>query len=158
MTDKRDEYLSPEELDTLIRQVETREMLQAPSYLKDEILLCVKEKAALPGSWENTAQERNGKRLPILRGIISNDRKKRELLAYSLRVGLAAAAAILMLFWMPFGEYSGNGYGKLAAGTEYQSPSGRTVRALNEHSNELCRKLNSAANWLVAGEKNRNGM
>ena len=38
MDEKRQEYLSDAELDELIHQVEEREMLQAPSYLKGEIL------------------------------------------------------------------------------------------------------------------------
>lgn len=136
MDSLKEGYLSSEELDALIRQVETQEMLQAPSYLKEEILLCVKEETGQNGP---------------------GDRKKRELFAYSLRVGLAAAAAIAMLFLMPVEEYRRNGYVDRTVYTEYRSPSGRAARTLKEHSNELCRKLNAASNWLVPGERGRSG-
>ena len=68
-------YLSEEELDALIRQVESREMLHAPIHLKDNVM----------------AQIRNEKR----------SMKSRQILVYRVKVLAAMAAALMLVILMP---------------------------------------------------------
>lgn len=79
---KKNEYLSDDELFQLIAEVEENEMIQAPFYLKQEILHRVEEE--------------------------SKDRRKKkqksaniQFLTFSLKVAVATAASIAVLFLTP---------------------------------------------------------
>lgn len=86
------EYLSDEELQRLIDEAERAPLLAAPSYLKTEILQKADRMALQP------AQKRGRPMLP----------PSWQFAVYSLKVGLAAAAAVLVLLYIPMkpGEFS----------------------------------------------------
>ena len=68
-------YLSKEELDELIRQVESKEMLHAPVHLKDNVMAQIKsEKRSI---------------------------KSRQILVYRIKVLAAMAAALMLVILMP---------------------------------------------------------
>ena len=68
-------YLSEEELDELIRQVESQEMLHAPIHLKDNVMAQIKsEKRSI---------------------------KSRQILVYRIKVLAAMAAALMLVILMP---------------------------------------------------------
>ena len=81
------EYLSDEELQRLIDEAESAPLLAAPSYLKTEILYKTDRIMAqpVPGSYAPTLP-------PSWRFVF-----------YSLKVGIASAAAVLMLLCIPMG-------------------------------------------------------
>ncbi|MDO5345057.1 MAG: hypothetical protein Q4E91_04875 [Lachnospiraceae bacterium] len=148
MNEERQEYLSDAELDALIRQVEKQEMLRAPSYLKNEILLSTRRETAAVDQRQEAFRKnryRNGRQENL-----SLEKRKREFLFYSLRVSLAAAAAVVMLFALPISEAGGNRGGFIAAQEESARPSSRMVQSLSEHSTQFCRKLNSVSTRLVS--------
>lgn len=87
---KKNEYLSEDELLELIAHVEENEMIQAPFYLKQEILQRVEEE-----SLDKT----------------KNSQKKSaniQFLTFSLKVALATAASIAVLFLVPAESESSN--------------------------------------------------
>ena len=71
-------YLSEEELNALIRQVESQEMIHAPVHLKADVI-------------EQIRRERRGA-------------KKRQVFAYRAKVLVAMAAALTLLILMPDGR------------------------------------------------------
>ena len=129
MDEIKTEYLSEEELNDLICQVEEKEMLRAPAYLKRETLQQIRQENRL-----------------LCPAPVLEKRRRRDLTLYSLKVGIAAAAAIAALFLMPAG---GEG-GKLWSGET--NGSGAVVEHLSEKSDLLCQKLNTVSTWLVSGK------
>lgn len=89
MENHDEQYLSEEELERLISQVEQESMLQAPSYLKDEILTSL------------AAQDEKMKQLQGKAEPYNRSRYKRQLWFYSAKVAIGAAAALLMLWITP---------------------------------------------------------
>lgn len=75
-------YLSDEELEALIQEVEAKELISAPALLKEKILF----QAAV----EESKKERKKKRS-----------KQTRLFAYTAKVALATAAALIILFSVP---------------------------------------------------------
>lgn len=137
MDKERESYLSDAELSALIEQVEEREMLKAPSYMKDEIL------------FRRDASMR--KIMPIPVPPLTQRQRKRELFFYSLKVGLAGAAAIVMVFLFPVTE-SGEGFplakGNWPDGAKRQNA---VVERLNERTDMICERLDEVSAWLVSG-------
>lgn len=137
MNKERREYLSDAELDALIRQVEEKEMLRAPVYMKDEIL------------FRRDAGMR--KIMPIAVPPLTRRQRKRELFFYSLKVGLAGAAAIAMVFLLPMAE-SGEGFP--LAGRGWPDDTRRqnvVVERLSERTDTICDRLDEVSNWLISG-------
>ena len=77
MMEQRRSYLTDDELDRLIADVECQGLLQSPSYLRNEVL----------AGTENSLQKR-----------------KLQFYIYSVKVCAAAAAAIFVLFTIPAGQ------------------------------------------------------
>ncbi|MBQ8821712.1 MAG: hypothetical protein IJZ82_03650 [Lachnospiraceae bacterium] len=76
MTEQKWNYLTDEELEKLIQDVENRGMLSCPSYVRGEIL------------------QKTG---------VSLEKRKMQFYLYSAKVCAAAAAAIFLLFTIPAG-------------------------------------------------------
>lgn len=74
MTEQKMNYLTDEELEKLIKDVEMHGMLECPSYVRQETLQ---------------------------RAKVSLRKRKQQLYIYSLKVWAASAAAILLLFSLP---------------------------------------------------------
>lgn len=85
----KEEYMSEEELEQLIEEVEQGAMLRAPAYLKEQIL--------------KEIQNTELKQTPSVRPSATEYRKniRKQLLVYELKVAGLVAAAILMLFLLP---------------------------------------------------------
>ena len=77
-------YLSEDELNALIKQVESQEMIHAPVHLKADVI-------------EQIKRERRGA-------------KKRQVFAYRAKVLVAMAAALTLLILMPDGRTESMGY------------------------------------------------
>ena len=82
MREHRTDYLSEEELLTLINEVEQKEMFKAPQYLEEKILNSVKRQDQIVEYKDKISA-------------------KRKLMTYSLKVMVAAAAAIALLIVVP---------------------------------------------------------
>lgn len=89
MEHHEEQYLSEEELERLIFQVEQESMLQAPSYLKEEILTSLAEQDAKMKQLQKKAEPNN------------RSRYNRQLWFYSAKVAIGAAAALFMLWITP---------------------------------------------------------
>ena len=85
-------YLSEEELEKLIAEVETNSMLHAPHNLKDEILQAAEQER----SDLSAAKEITGKRSAVYQRS-----RRRAFFLYVLEVEAVSAAAIAMLFLTP---------------------------------------------------------
>ncbi len=85
----KESYLTDEELERLISQVEQEPMLQAPSYLKDEILNSLSEQDEEMQQWQAKAKPFNC------------SQSGKQLWLYSVKVAIGAAAALLMLWITP---------------------------------------------------------
>lgn len=103
-----DEYLTDKELEALIAEVEEQELICAPVELKERILSAVQEVSA--SSEGKDAGEDKPLEMadeiarPPEQGSpvrVPQRDKRRELLLYSMRVVLAAAASIAVLLAMP---------------------------------------------------------
>ncbi|MGN0483104.1 MAG: hypothetical protein ACI4HI_06100 [Lachnospiraceae bacterium] len=127
-------YLSDEELQNLIADVEAHHMLQAPSYLKAEIL--------------TQAQQMKEKQLPAVeqnrKPVQLRQKRKQQLFFYRLKVSAAAAAAILLLFCLPNVE-------KQLPQNFEQKPS--ITRRLAETSGNWCEQMNRFSDFLISGSK-----
>ena len=84
--DKLD-YLSDEELQCLIESIEQEELIQAPHYMKQSILDQVE------------SEER-------INAISTHRSSKVQLITSAMKVGVAAAAAIVLLVLIPVNDYS----------------------------------------------------
>lgn len=79
MEKKQLQYLSDNELEAMMEDVETHGLIEAPEHMKDNILQMLR-------------QEEN---------VMSEGYKKKSMLIYSIKVSLTAAAAILCIIFMP---------------------------------------------------------
>lgn len=135
MDENRQDYLSDEELTRMICQVEDHEMLRAPAYLRVETAAMLRR------------MSRQEKLVPFPAGRARQE-KKRELFFYSLKVGAAAAAAMIMLIGMPVGQMGTLPEG----GTERISSVSDSIAAgLGERMNRMSIGLGSLSDWLVSG-------
>lgn len=82
------DYLSDKELQSLIQNMEQEDMIHAPHYLKESILEKIK------------SEER-------VTSISSHRSSKVQLITYAMKVGVAAAAAIVLLLLIPVGDLGG---------------------------------------------------
>lgn len=117
---KQNDYLSEKELLSLIEDTEHHAMLQAPSYLKDEIMqemssINVREQESTDDDVDrqserqmNLTAKRQNEEISIKnenqRQIMAearNTNRRRTLMLYSLKVSAAMAAAILLLLLLP---------------------------------------------------------
>lgn len=132
-------YYDDVELEKLIAQVESKEMLSAPVYLKDEILNQISVNTELvselvseqakpvedsPGKWKN---------------IVAH----RQFIIYSLKIVAAAAAALFILVTVP-------------VGTGYEAPNNFRQRQLEREAesyikdkNEVIRQENADRNQIT---------
>ena len=140
MDENKTGYLTDEELNRLIDHVEQHEMLRAPSYLKAETMerleraLELQSRPVLP-------------RLPKTR-----NEKTRELFLYSLKVGAAAAAAIVMLFSVPVKEFEDLGRKTWNRREQTERIADTITRGLGEKTEELSRGLEAVSEWLIPGK------
>ena len=140
MDENKTGYLTDEELNRLISHVEKHEMLRAPYYLKAETMerleraLELQSRPVLP-------------RLPKTR-----KEKKRELFLYSLKVGAAAAAAIVMLFSVPVKEFEDLGRKTWNRREQTERIADTSTRGLGENTEELSRGLEAVSEWLIPGK------
>lgn len=93
---ERNAYLSEEELEQLIAQVEETELVAAPPELFENICKAISE------TQEDDRQQEVIKK-PFERKTERMKPPQNGLLAYSLRVGFSVAAALVLLFIMPRG-------------------------------------------------------
>lgn len=128
MEDKIKEYLSDEELEKLVLDVEAHSMLSAPSYLKDEIV-------------EQVVQEQKREKQKRIH-------KKLSLWLYSAEVGLVAAAAIAFMFLIPTENK------KPESGNHMEQESVSVINRINQKSNDLCGHLFEMTNQIVTWEEN----
>lgn len=138
MEGDRLDYLSDEELSRLICQVEDHEMLRAPAYLREETVSRMRQ---LSPAREHT----------LLPEAESAREKKRALIFYSLKVGAAAAAAIVMLFALPVREFESAQRGEPSRVSRI---SDQISENLGTRTNELSQKLGMVSGWLVSGDWN----
>lgn len=115
------EYLSDEELNELIKEVEESAMLTAPSYLREEIL----------------------KQIQVSQPKKSN---RQELFFYSLKVGFATAAAVAMLFVLPMGSRPTDGYD---IPTDKCQGFNKVSEKINEKTNWICEQIYSISNEMI---------
>lgn len=90
MQDDKTNYLSDEDLQSLIQSVEQEGMLHAPQYMKESILNQIQTKERVSD-------------------ISSHRSNNVQLITYTLKVGVAMAAAIALIVLVPvreFGRYS----------------------------------------------------
>lgn len=149
-------YLSEEELDSLIADVEKDGMVKAPVYLKQEIL----KKAVSDGKGKALSSEKK-------------TAARIQLFVYSAKIIAAAAAAVYCLILMPTSlnrstvspEHSIREQRIERDMAEYEKENGgetegevREKKSLtifvNEKSNEWCEKVNEFSNFLIMEEKN----
>lgn len=117
MEDKIKEYMSDEELEQLILNVEAHSMLSAPSYLKDEIM-------------EQLMSDKKAERKKYMR-------KRLSLWLYSAEVGIVAAAAILLLFLLPTESIDIEKYHDTSAISTINQKSNDLCGSLFEITNQL---------------------
>lgn len=91
MENLKEAYLTDEELERLIAQVEQEPMLQAPSYLKDEILNSLSEQDEKMQQWQEKLK------------LLNRSQSRKQLWLYSVKVAVGAAAALVMLWITPAG-------------------------------------------------------
>lgn len=131
MEDRIKEYMPDEELEQLIQEVEEKNMLSAPSYMKNEIMEQIYQ----------VHKEETHKNL----------QKKLSLLLYSMEVGVVAAAAVLLLFLIPVDNDDNRNIDRWA-GRKQETIS--VMSKLHEKSNDICGQVFQITNQLVIWEKN----
>lgn len=112
MTDYKMDYLTDDELEKLIADVETHGMLTAPSYLRDEVL----KKTEVPLY-----------------------KKKLQFYAYSFKVCAAAAAAIVLMFSIPMDRELPEVREETSITEELSRRAGSLCESLNDFSDMLIR-------------------
>lgn len=129
---ERKEYFSDEELEKLIAEVEGKDMLEAPVGMKDRIISKAREKKMLGITKE--------------KGISA----KAQLFKYQMKVGIATAAALLILFVVPMEiQIVRNSTSSTESYTRtYQSFTSKIVHK----SDRLCEKFFDFTNQLVGKE------
>lgn len=144
-------YLSDEELQSLIESIEQEELIHAPHYMKQSILEQVE------------SEER-------INAISSHRSSKVQLVTYALKIGVAAAAAIVLLVLIPVEDYGSfpDNEARYEEWLDYQNPiddKERYEEALVESSeyykenksiydttNEICSKILKKTNKLFGRE------
>lgn len=126
------EYLSNEELQQLIDETERAPLLAAPSYLKTEILDKADRLPFLPEPGKTAGR-------PMVPTSLS-------FVFYSLKVGFAVAAAVLMLVYVPLGR----GENPIPEPKFRVESSGRFfsdfTSAVNRKTNAFCNYLSDITN------------
>lgn len=125
-------YFSEEELEKLIADVELNHMLEAPTGMKDSIMSKARE--------ENILNIRKSTKTSA----------KMQLIKYQIKVGIATAAALLILFVAPL-EISMAGSNISSAESyskNYQSFTSKIARK----SDQLCEKFFDFTNQLISKE------
>lgn len=117
--ERRKDYLTEEELEKLILDVENQGMLSCPSYLRGEILQ---------------------------RTEVSLQKRKLQYYAYSIKVCVAAAAAIWFLFTVPIGNM-------LTPQTVAAREQVSFTDKLNRQTSVVCESLNDFSDMLILREK-----
>lgn len=152
MQEDKLDYLSDEELQSLIESIEQEDMIHAPHYIKQSILDQVE------------SEER-------ITAISSHRSSKVQLITYTMKVGVAAAAAIVLLVLIPVKDYGSfpDDETRYEEWLEYQNPiedKGRYEEDWDEKSseyykenksiydatNEICSKLLEKTNKLFGRE------
>lgn len=126
------EYFSEEELEKLIVDVELNHMLEAPTGMKDSIMSKARE--------ENILNIRKSTKTSA----------KMQLIKYQIKVGIATAAALVILFVAPL-EISMAGSNISSAESynkNYQSFTSKIARK----SDQLCEKFFDFTNQLISKE------
>lgn len=145
-------YLSDEELESLIESIEQEELIHAPHYMKQSILEQVE------------SEER-------INAISSHRSSKVQLVTYALKIGVAAAAAIVLLVLIPVKDYGSfpDNEARYEEWLDYQNPiddKERYEEALDKESseyykenksiydttNEICSKILKKTNKLFGRE------
>lgn len=137
MDPNRLEYLSEQELEQLILEVEAQELLQAPSYLRRE-----------------TMQKLQRKYDPI---VPFQKKNKGTMAIYRIKVGMAVAAALIVLCILPEGSISGNTderYPDLQEREWSYDPAddgGSSVaKQLRDTTDQICQSMQEISGWLVS--------
>lgn len=116
------EYLSDEELEAMIQEVEQYGMMEAPVQMKEKLLQVLQQ--------EETIQ----------RPQMSEWHKKRSMLIYSMKVSLTAAAAILCVIFMPL---------QMQQRQTGVQPKTSVTRQMKEASTHICEKMQNLSERLM---------
>ena len=119
--------MDDKQLQQMIQEIEAGEKLQAPSYLKGEILAAITEKKAKP------AKSRLGKKL--------------ELFGYALEVSAVTAAAIALIFMAPIQELAG-----IRADSNWEADA-QTKQKISYAVSNVTEKIVTWGNVLLPNEK-----
>lgn len=137
--DQDREYLSDEELENLITQVETKAMLHAPRNLKAEVL---------QSAGEHSAPDM-GKRRDEKHNASYQKSRRRAFFLYVLEVEAVSAAAIAMLFLTPFRNADS------WTNRETRDPASSVMYQINEKSNALCSHLYGFTNRMLPSDSKK---
>jgi len=127
-------YLSEEELEKLIAEVETKAMLHAPRNLKAEVL----QSAEQERSERSAAKEITGKR-----SAAYQKSRRRAFFLYAIEVEAVSAAAIAMLFLTPVRNADS------WTSQRVQDPTSSVMYQINEKSNAFCSHLYDFSNRII---------
>lgn len=116
-----EKYLSDKELEELIAGVEASGMHQAPFYLRSEIM-------------EKIERQEKKKKAFV----------RRELLFYSLKIGIAAAAALMFLTFIPAEDWK-NRLEKQPVSIAEEEEREQWTEVVNQKAKELCNWLSETA-------------
>lgn len=156
MEQNRNEYLTEEELEAFIHDVESDRQLRAPDYLA-EMILHKAERQTVRESVE-IIPIRNAIRETIREGkpvLVKEPSKQKQLLAYSAKIVAAAAAAIALIIVIPTVQSRSQNQAE-AYQVQYDQNSQREEKSmmqnLNEKSSDFCNKLFESTNQLFHRE------
>ena len=119
MTENSRDYLTDEELEKLIMDVENQGLLCCPSYVRGEVLQRVE---------------------------VSQQKRKQKFYLYSVKVCVASAAAIFLLFTIPIGQLNTPEALESRRQTSF-------TNMLSEQTDEMCESLNDFSDMLIFREK-----
>ena len=134
--DQNRNYLSDEELEKLIMEVETKNMLHAPQNLKAEMLQAAKEQPD-----PDMRKEKTGKHV-----VSYQKSRRRAFFLYVLEVEAVSAAAIAMLFLTPVRNADS------WTSQRAQDPTSSVMYQINEKSNALCSHLYTFSNRMISSD------
>lgn len=138
---REQDYLSEEQLEQLITETEHGEMLQAPVYLKNEIL----DKIRMEEQKEKVIE------MPVRTGKkMTAKEKKQAYMLYRIKVAGITAAAIFALFIIPAGSLEPQQ--SRSVGEEQMSITG----TINEKTNAWCSHIFELSNGFFALDHNKN--
>ena len=127
-------YLSEEELEKLIAEVETNSMLHAPHNLKDEILQAAEQEQS-----DLSVKKEIVKKRPAA----YQKSRRRAFFLYVLEVEAVSAAAIAMLFLTPVRNADS------WTSQKVQDPTSSVMYQINEKSNAFCSHLYDFSNRMI---------